>query len=57
MISRDICYKDRYTSVGGHGYTHIPYNAVPAPMRRRGMTETQINRLLVDNPRRFFVFR
>ena len=56
MISHDICYKDRYTSVGGHGYTHILYNAVPA-MRRRGMTETQINRLLVDNPRRFFVFR
>ena len=56
LISHDICYKDRYRSLGGHGYTHILENAVPA-MRRRGVTETQINQLLVDNPKQFFAFR
>jgi len=56
LISHDICYKDRYMSLGGHGYNHILYNAVPA-MRRRDMSEEQINLLLIDNPKRFFVFR
>ena len=56
LISHDICYKCRYRAYGGHGYTHIAYNAVPA-MRRRGMNEEQINDLLVENPRQFFAFR
>jgi len=56
LVSHDICYKDRYLSLGGHGYQHILCNAVPA-MRRRDMSEAQIDALLVDNPARFFAFR
>lgn len=56
LISHDICYKDRYMAFGGHGYNHILYNAVPA-MRRRDMSEEQINDLLIANPARFLGFR
>jgi phosphotriesterase-related protein len=56
LISHDICYKCRYMAYGGHGYTHILYNVVPA-MLRRGMSEEHITDLLVRNPARFFVFR
>ena len=56
LVSHDICYKDRYMSLGGHGYNHILYNAVPA-MRRRDMNEEQINNLLIENPARFLAFR
>jgi len=56
LLSHDICYKDRYMSLGGHGYNHILYNAVPA-MRRRDMNEEQINDLLVENPAQFLAFR
>jgi phosphotriesterase-related protein len=40
---------------GGHGYGHIFRNVVPM-MRRRGFTETEIDAILVDNPRRLLTF-
>jgi len=55
LISHDICYKCRYTNLGGHGYGHILENAIPA-MRRRKMSNEQINDLLVENPKKFFSF-
>ena len=56
LISHDICKKTRYMAFGGHGYTHILNNAVPA-MRLRGMKDEQIDDLLVGNPRQAFVFK
>jgi phosphotriesterase-related protein len=56
LIAHDICYKDRYMYLGGHGYAHILNNALPA-MRQRGMSELQINDLLVNNPAQFLAFR
>lgn len=55
LISHDLWAKCRYRCYGGHGYAHILDNAVPV-MRSRGMTEEQINLLLVENPRKFFAF-
>lgn len=55
LISHDICQKCHYMAYGGHGYNHILNNAVPA-MRRREMIETQINDLLIENPKRFLAF-
>jgi phosphotriesterase-related protein len=55
LVSHDICYKCRYLSYGGHGYDHILSNAVPA-MLNRGVTESQINDLLVENPKTFLTF-
>jgi phosphotriesterase-related protein len=56
LLSHDICYKCRYRSYGGHGYVHILENVIPA-MQRRGITEEQIEKLLIDNPRCCFAFR
>lgn len=56
LISHDIAHKARYLSFGGHGYAHILTNVVPA-MRSRGISETDIDRLLIENPKRFFPIR
>lgn len=55
LFSHDIDQKHRHMAYGGHGYTHILYNAVPA-MRRRGMTEEQIDNILIENPKCFLAF-
>ncbi len=51
LISQDVCYKMLLTRYGGYGYTHILGNIVPE-LKARGITETQINKLLVENPKR-----
>jgi phosphotriesterase-related protein len=51
LISHDICYRSRLVRWGGHGYGHIFANVVPL-MRRRGFSESEIDAILVDNPRR-----
>ena len=51
VISHDICYRSRLVAFGGHGYGHIFANVVPM-MRRRGFSDTEIQAILVDNPRR-----
>ena len=56
LLAHDIDQRCRYMAYGGHGYTHILNNAVPA-MRRREMAEEQINDLLIGNPKRFLAFR
>ena len=55
LISHDLWSKCRYRSYGGHGYAHIMESAIPL-MRSRGMTEEQINNLIVENPKKFFAF-
>lgn len=51
VISHDICYRTRLQHYGGHGYGHIFTNVVPL-MRERAFSENEINRILVENPRR-----
>lgn len=51
VISHDICYRTRLRRYGGHGYGHIFNNVVPL-MRARSYSDTEINAILVDNPRR-----
>ena len=55
LISHDICTKTRLVSYGGHGYGHIFRNIVPM-MKRKGFTETEIDALLIINPRRLLTF-
>ena len=50
-IATDRCNKYLLTSYGGGGYEHILRNDVPL-MKTLGMTEKQINTLLVENPKR-----
>ncbi|MBM3945706.1 MAG: hypothetical protein FJ317_09530 [SAR202 cluster bacterium] len=56
VIAQDIFLKSQMTKYGGKGYGHIMNNIVPR-MRKRGFTETQIRKLLVDNPARVLAFR
>lgn len=55
VISHDICQLTRLTCYGGHGYAHIYENVIPL-MRERGFSETEINAILVDNPKRLLTF-
>ena len=55
LISQDIYFKNVLTTYGGYGYGHIMRNIVPA-MRVKGMTEEQINTILVENPKRLLTF-
>jgi phosphotriesterase-related protein len=49
LISQDICYRSRLTRYGGHGYGHIFRNVVPL-LLRRGFTQAEIDRMLVETP-------
>ena len=51
LISQDIGTKERLTAYGGTGYAHILRDVVPI-MRIKGLSEEQINTLLVENPGR-----
>ncbi len=41
---------------GGHGYTHIQRIIVPM-MKTHGITQEQINKMLVDNPKAWLPFK
>jgi phosphotriesterase-related protein len=56
LISHDICRKANLVKYGGDGWAHIPKNVVPL-MRYRGLTEDQIQTIIVDNPKRWLQFR
>jgi len=55
LMSHDIAYKSSLTKYGGYGYHHLMVNVVPR-LRRKGVDDAGLRRLLVDNPRRAFVF-
>ncbi|XP_061888507.1 phosphotriesterase-related protein-like [Entelurus aequoreus] len=56
VIAHDIHTKNRLTKYGGHGYSHILTNIVPK-MLARGITQTQVDKILVDNPKRWLAFK
>jgi len=51
VFSHDICMKIRLKRYGGYGYSHILENIVPR-MRMRGFREDEIEKILVENPKR-----
>lgn len=53
MMSHDICEKILLRKYGGWGYSHILEHIVPT-LKQNGVSERQINTMLVDNPRRLF---
>jgi phosphotriesterase-related protein len=55
LMSHDIAYKSSLTKYGGYGYHHLLVNVVPR-LRRKGVDDAGLERLLVDNPARAFVF-
>ena len=55
LMSHDIAYKHCLTKWGGFGYHHLLLNVLPR-LRRKGLDDRAIRGLVVDNPRRAFVF-
>ena len=55
MIAQDVCRKWHLSRNGGKGYDHILNNIVPR-MEKIGISESQINKLLVKNPAKALAF-
>jgi len=55
FMSHDICAKTRRVRYGGWGYAHILNYVVPM-MRQRGITQEQIDAIIIGNPRRLLTF-
>lgn len=55
LVSHDVCFKHHRRAYGGWGYDHLLRDVVPV-MRLKGMTEEQIQTIMVDNPRRLLTF-
>jgi len=55
LVAHDNCTKHRLREFGGHGFDHIP-TTVAVWMRRTGMSQAQIDKLLIENPRRILTF-
>ena len=55
LLSHDIGRKVFLKSYGGTGYAYIVEKLVPH-LRQRGVTEEQINTILVENPKRVLTF-
>lgn len=55
VIAHDVHTRHRLLKYGGHGYGHIHENVLPM-MLKRGISQNQINKILIDNPRRWLTF-
>jgi phosphotriesterase-related protein len=55
LLAHDICSKSRRVRYGGWGYIHILNYVVPM-MLQRGITQEQIDTMLVGNPKRLLCF-
>lgn len=50
-VSQDICTRTRLRRLGGHGYGHLLQHVVPL-MQRRGLSQYEVDALLIQTPRR-----
>jgi len=55
LISCDHCVKHTLRGYGGWGYDHILTSVVPL-MKFKGISDKQINTLLIENPKRILTF-
>ena len=52
LLSNDVCLKTVLHRYGGWGYDHVLTHIVPM-MRDQGISDEQIDIIVLDNPRRF----
>ena len=55
LLSQDVANKMHLKAYGGTGYTFVLEKFLPY-MRHQGVTEEQINKMMVGNPRRMLTF-
>lgn len=53
VVAQDVGTKHRLATYGGHGYDHV-LNVIRPWMIRRGISESDVQRMLVANPARIF---
>jgi len=51
LLAQDVCLKTQLHAHGGRGYDHL-LRGVPVLLREAGLADADIERLLVDHPRR-----
>ncbi|KAM9230834.1 N-acetyltaurine hydrolase [Dugong dugon] len=56
LMAHDIHTKHRLMKYGGHGYSHILTNIVPK-MSLRGITENTLDKILIENPKQWLMFK
>ena len=54
LLSHDVFLKMMLTKYGGLGYAHVPRAFVPR-LKRLGVRQTDINQMLVENPKEIFI--
>ena len=50
LVAHDIHTKHRLEEFGGHGFSHILTTAAPKMLKVKGVTQAQVDKILVDNP-------
>ena len=55
LLSQDVCTKTQRKRYGDNGYSFVLETVLPE-LRRKGLTEAQLNKLVVDNPKRVLTF-
>jgi phosphotriesterase-related protein len=55
LVSQDVCTKTQLKKYGGMGFSYVMEFVLPE-MRRLGVTEEQIYKIMVDNPRHILTF-
>ena len=55
VIAHDMFGKHRQVRFGGHGFAHILENIVPR-LGERGLSDEEVNAILVGNPARILTF-
>ncbi len=56
MLSHDVCMKFQLRAYGGFGYAHLLTSIIPR-LASRGVSQTEIDQLLIDNPGRLLTPR
>jgi phosphotriesterase-related protein len=51
LLSQDVCDNSQLTFYGGNGYAYLQETFLPR-LRERGVSEAEIHRITVENPRR-----
>lgn len=55
LLSQDVCDNSQLTFYGGNGYTYLAQTFLPR-LRERGVSDTEIQTITVENPRRILAF-
>jgi phosphotriesterase-related protein len=55
VLAHDLYTRERRREFGGHGIQHIPTTVVDQ-MKLQGITQAQIDTMLIENPRRVLTF-